>query len=145
LPDREINQTNIAEKVFDTVEVLTKELPGLGCEYEYLPTNAKELPCLMMSTLPGNPIEKEYLDGAYIANYRFSLLLRQAAEETQARIDALQSLRNLANLLEKDPPELGDGCQVWSCQVDNLPARISAEEPYVDYQVTLRVQYRAHR
>jgi len=142
LPSFNPDQTDIAEKVLEAVEALVAE--NLPVEYEYLPADVKELPCLMVSTIPGNPVEKEYVDGSYIANYRFGLLLRQSAEDSQARLDAIRILRNIADDLCKSPPRL-EGVEVWGLNKDNLPSRIATEEPYVDYQVTLTVQYKAHR
>lgn len=140
-----VDQTDIAERVFNVVEAIVEASEGFSCEYEYLPADAKELPCVMMQTLTGPPLEKTYLDGSYVANYRFALYLRQADADTQARLDARGILNSLAEAVMASTIDLGEGCSMWSLRKENLPSRMQADEGYIDYQVTLALKYKALR
>lgn len=142
----QIDQTDIAEKVLNVIEALvaTSSIEGLRCEYEYLPTAEGELPCISMATLPGKPIEKEYLDGSYIANYRFALNLRQVAIDERARLDARKVLNDLADVFISTPLDFGSQYAIWKRMKEVNPARVAADEKYLDYQVTLLIQYKSH-
>jgi len=140
----EVDQTDIAEKTLEVIEGLIKKADKekISCEYEFLPTNALELPCVTMTTLPGSPIEKTYLDGSYVANYRFGLTLRQTAEDMRKRLDARAFLQQLAKDFCETAIDLGEDCQIWYIKIDNLPSRIADDDNFIDYQVTLTVQYK---
>ena len=141
----EIDQTDVAERVYGAVEAIAASMPeGLRCGYEYLPADAGELPCLSVATLTGNPVEMGFLDGGYIANYRFAVQLRQAEADTRGRLDAPRILRELATAFCAAPLDLG-GAALYSRSVDTLPSRVSAAAGAIDYQVTLTVRYRSQR
>lgn len=144
--DDEVCQADVAERAYRAVEEAARAAcPGLRCEYEYLPADAGELPCLSMITLAGSPVEMGFLDGSYIANYRFALQLRQAEADTRGRLDAAGTLRGLADALRSWPLDLGEGKALYSCSVDTLPSRVAAAEGAIDYQVTLTVRYKSQR
>lgn len=149
----EIDQSGIAERVYGAVEALvaSSALP-LGCEYEYLPTERAELPCISVQTLNGAPVEKRYLDGSYVAAYRFALVLRQESDDTRERLDSTKILRELAAAVRSlaDPTtrttlDLGSEARLWSISADTLPARVQAQQGCTDYQVTLAVKYKQQR
>lgn len=141
----EISQTDVAENVFDAVEALVNtSCIGMTCEYEYLPTSKADLPCIMVQTLTGKPIEREYLDGSYLANYRFALYLRTIDDSTRTRLDGRKILKDLASILCTNHPKLDNDKVVWSCECDTLPCRISTEPSYSDWQVTLTLKYKSH-
>lgn len=142
-----------AERVYDAVEamVATSGL-GLRCEYEYLPTDRAETPCVTMQVLPGDPVEKVYLDGSFVASLALSLVLRQSADDTSARLDAQRVLRGLADALrslaDDDAPyelDLGPGTALREISMATNPARIQAHPGMSDYQVTMIVKYRQQR
>lgn len=142
----DVDQTDIASKVYDVVESLvTASTIDAACEYEYLSTEGDDLPCFGVYTLAGDPVEKEYLDGTYLANYRFMIILRQPGDDTDSRLFAVAVLRELSDVFANAPLDFGDTYTIWKKERQSLPARLSVTESYVDYQVTLRIQYKAHR
>lgn len=146
MPEASIDQTDVAEAVYDAMKALAGTIEGIGAayEYEYLPTDGGDLPCFGHYTLTGDPVERMYLDGTYLSNYRFQVILRQGASDSRSRLDAVKVLRSLADAFVAGPIALGDGCKVAQRKKETLPSRILAEASYVDYQVTLSVQYKAH-
>lgn len=138
-----INQTDISEKVYDVISALvTTSNVGTGCRYEDLPSTAESLPCINMSTLTGDPVVRRYQDGGKVLNYRFSLTLRQANDETRERLDAVAVLRGLAASFCDAPLDFGDTYSIWERAIDTLPCQITADDSYDDYLVTLHVTYR---
>lgn len=146
MPTLNIDQTDVAEKVYDVVEALVSSSSlDLVCEYEYLPATSSELPCVTMQTLTGTPVEREYLDGAYIANYRFALYLRMEAADTASRLSGRKVLDALAKEFAVAKLDFGESYDIWEQRIDTLPCRIAAEEAWADYQVTLTIKYKSHR
>ena len=87
---------------------------GVGCTYGSPPTDAATFPCVTVVPMDGDPVEKRYLDGSYVANHRFALLLRTKAENDQARLDARSMIDRLAASLEGADIDLGAGRQAWN-------------------------------
>lgn len=144
---QEAENTAVAERVYEAVEAAMRSLPQSTprCEYEYLPTDAAELPCVSVQTLSGTPVEREYLDGSYIGAYRFGLVLRRAADDTRSRLDAPALLGHLAEALKAAAIDLGDAAAFWGVSRDTLPARVASDPAWIDYQVTLTLKYKAHK
>lgn len=141
-----IDQSDIARACYKVVEHIVKTSGNeLGCEYDYMPAKAEELPCVSVQTLNGNPVEFGFADGSYIANYRFALYLRQQDSDTASRFDGRSILDGLAKAFLASDINLGDRYTFYSARADTLPSKIAADENYDDYQVTLTVQYKATR
>ena len=65
----DMDRADVVERLYGAVEALVLSSPaGLRCEYEYLPTDRSELPCVSMQVLDGDPIERRYLDGGTVWN-----------------------------------------------------------------------------
>lgn len=148
----EFDQTNVAERTYGAIEALVASsvLP-LHCEYEYLPAERAEMPCVSVQTLAGDPVERSYLDGSAVMAYRFALVLRQAADDTRERLDAQRVLRELSGAIVSlaDPNnvatlDLSPEATLWGISKTSSPARIQAQPGCVDYQVTLAIKYKTH-
>ena len=75
----DMDRADVVERLYGAVEALVLSSPaGLRCEYEYLPTDRSELPCVSMQVLDGDPIERRYLDGGTVWRLPVALVLRQA-------------------------------------------------------------------
>ena len=126
----DMDRADVVERLYGAVEALVLSSPaGLRCEYEYLPTDRSELPCVSMQVLDGDPIERRYLDGGTVWRLPVALVLRQAADDTAERLDAQEILR--ARLRE--------------IEAGTLPARVQAAPGTTDYRVTLVVKYKTQR
>ncbi|MCG4878176.1 hypothetical protein L0N00_17245, partial [Eggerthella lenta] len=78
LTDSRTAQADVATCVFSVLKTIVEGDPGVAsCTYEQTPTDAQGLPCITMQTLDGTPVERRYLDGGRVENYRFALLLRR--------------------------------------------------------------------
>ena len=92
---------DVAATVYAVVqELMATSFEGVGCTYGSPPTDAATFPCVTVVPMDGDPVEKRYLDGSYVANHRFALLLRTKAENDQARLDARSMIDRLAASLE---------------------------------------------
>lgn len=149
----ELDQTDVVDRVFDAVRALVASAPErIGCEYEYLPTDRSELPCVTMQVLSGDPVERRYLDGGIVARLPIALVLRQAADDTACRLDAQRTLRGLAGALRSlaEPGaayelDLGPGTSLREIARGAGPARLQAQPGMTDYQVTLVVKYKTQQ
>ncbi|MFR1638179.1 MAG: hypothetical protein ACLSVD_02835 [Eggerthellaceae bacterium] len=129
-----MDRADVVERLYGAVEALVLSSPaGLRCEYEYLPTDRSELPCVSMQVLDGDPIERRYLDGGTVWRLPVALVLRQAADDTAERLDAQEILRSLCAAVRSlaDPSagyslDLGSGARLREIEAGTLPARVQA-------------------
>ena len=142
-----VNQTDIASCVFDVLKAIVTSAPATAksCAYEDAPTDAQSFPSIKMQTLDGPPVEKRYLDGGSIANYRFALLLRRQATEDQDRLDARAALEDIASTLVASNIELGEGRADWGISLDTLPYRVETSADYADWKAELTLKYQTNR
>lgn len=132
--------------VFSALEAIVANAPEIkSCTYEHAPTDALQLPCIIMQTLGGDPVERRYLDGGCIAAYRFSLQLRLIAEDDQSRLDARAILARIASEVERAEIDLGAGRTSWGVSSDTLPSRIDSNESPADWRTELTLNYQTHR
>ena len=149
----EMDRAGVVERVYGAVEALVRtSATGLRCEYEYLPTDRSELPCVSMQVLDGDPVERRYLDGGVIARLPLALVLRQAADDAAERLDAQRALRELCAALRglAGPGagyelDLGPGTALREISQGTLPARVQAPAGMTDYRVTLVVKYKTQQ
>lgn len=149
----DLDQADVVERVYGAVEALAESSPlGLRCEYEYLPTDRAELPCVSMQVLDGDPVERRYLDGGVVARLPLALVLRQAADDAAERLDAQAVLRGLAAAMrELARPgaacelDLGPDATLREVSLGTPPARIQAQPGMTDYRVTLVVKYKTQQ
>ena len=135
---------DVAATVYAVVqELMATSFEGAGCTYGSPPTDAATFPCVTVVPMDGDPVEKRYLDGSYVANHRFALLLRTKAENDQARLDARSMIDRLAASLEGADIDLGAGRQAWNVARDALPCCIAEAEGHSDWQVTLVLTYKS--
>lgn len=137
---------DVAVSVFEALEAIIANAPEIkSCTYEHVPTDALQLPCIIMQTLGGDPVERRYLDGSCIAAYRFSLRLRLVADNDQERLDARALLDRIASEVEQTAIDLGVGRTPWGVSSDTLPSRIETAEGRADWQTELTLKYQVHR
>ena len=134
----DMDRADVVERLYGAVEALVLSSPaGLRCEYEYLPTDRSELPCVSMQVLDGDPIERRYLDGGTVWRLPVALVLRQAADDT--------AVRSLADPSADYALDLGPGTRLREIEAGTLPARVQAAPGTTDYRVTLVVKYKTQR
>lgn len=137
---------DVAACVFEALASIVAHAPEIkSCTYEHAPTDTLQLPCLIMQTLGGDPIERRYLDGSCIAAYRFSLQLRLIVEDDQGRLDARATLARIALEVEQADIDLGAGRTSWGVSSDTLPSRIESAEGSADWKTELTLKYQVHR
>ena len=140
LTDSRTAQADVATCVFGALKMIVEGDPGVAsCTYEQTPTDAQGLPCITMQTLDGTPVERRYLDGGRVENYRFALLLRRQALEDQDRLERVAS-----SLAEADV-ELGEGRTAWDLSLDTLPYRTESAADYADWKAELTLKYQTNR
>lgn len=136
------SQNDVAARVFAALEAVVANEPAIkGCAYEHAPTDAQSLPCITMRTLEGAPIEKRYLDGGSVANYRFAVLLRQQAHDDQTRLEAQAALTRIALSLAQASIDLGAARAPRRLFLDTLPHGVKEAEGYADWQAECTLQY----
>lgn len=146
MTDSRATQADIAACVFDELKAIVASLPDVtGCAYERAPTDAQDLPCITMQTLDGAPVERRYLDGGRVANYRFALLLRKQDQEDQDRLDARALLERVASSLAEAHVELGANRTAWGMTLDTLPHRAEAGAGFADWRAELTLKYQTNR
>lgn len=146
LTDSRTAQADVATCVFSVLKTIVEGDPGVAsCTYEQTPTDAQGLPCITMQTLDGTPVERRYLDGGRVENYRFALLLRRQALEDQDRLDALALLERLASSLAEADVELGESRTAWDLSLDTLPYRAESAADYADWKAELTLKYQTNR
>lgn len=146
LTDSRTAQADVATCVFGALKMIVEGDPGVAsCTYEQTPTDAQGLPCITMQTLDGTPVERRYLDGGRVENYRFALLLRRQALEDQDRLDARALLERVASSLAEADVELGEGCTAWDLSLDTLPYRTESAADYADWKAELTLKYQTNR
>lgn len=146
LTDSRTAQADVATCVFGALKTIVEGDPGVAsCTYEQTPTDAQGLPCITMQTLDGTPVERRYLDGGRVENYRFALLLRRQALEDQDRLDARALLERLASSLAEADVELGEGRTAWDLSLDTLPYRAESAADYADWKAELTLKYQTNR
>lgn len=146
LTDSRTTQADVATCVFDVLKAVVEGIPSVAtCAYEQAPTDAQGLPCITMQTIDGVPVERRYLDGGCVANYRFALLLRQQALEDQDRLDARALLERVASSLAEANVELGEGRAAWGMSLDTLPYRAESAADYADWKAELTLKYQTNR
>lgn len=111
--------------------------------YESMPARREQLPAASMQTLAGDPRVRSYLDGSYIGRYRFALYVRQSADDSGGRLDAMAAIEAMAEAADGAAYDLPDGYDFHRIEQDSLPRAVSAEDGFDDYQVTFSVQYGA--
>lgn len=146
LTDSRTAQADVATCVFGALKTIVEGDPGVAsCTYEQTPTDAQGLPCITMQTLDGTPVERRYLDGGRVENYRFALLLRRQALEDQDRLDARALLERVASSLAEADVELGEGRTAWDLSLDTLPYRAELAADYADWKAELTLKYQTNR
>lgn len=132
---------NVTEAVLTWAE-MHPALEGLHVFYEYLPNNES---AAMIGTLSGNPVVKYYIDGSYLGAYRFQVILRQITDDTMAKLDAMERLRQVVDAIEIGYiPVLPESYQTYDLEVDTLPSKVATEpdNKTEDYQVTFTLSYK---
>lgn len=132
------DQALIAAAVYQMV----KGLSPISCGFEELPADATKLPFLSVQTLTGNPIVSRYKNGGYVGQYRFAVYLRQSASDTASRLDAVQTLTDLAVEIDNAEPTLPESFDFWGIKQDTLPVRVDVDASYDDWQATFTLQYK---
>lgn len=128
--------------IADAVYQMVTGLSSISCGFEELPADATRLPCLSVQTLTGNPIVSRYKNGGYVGAYRFAVYLRQSATDTASRLDAVQTLTDLAVEIDNAEPTLPEAFDFWGIKQDTLPVRVDVDASYDDWQATFTLQYK---
>lgn len=132
---------NVTEAVLTWTE-MHPALEGLKVFYEFLPDNES---AAMLGTLSGNPIIKTYIDGSSLGAYRFQIVLRQITDDTMAKLDAMERLRQVIDAVDMGYiPVLPEGYNTFDLEVDTLPSKMatSKDNKTEDYQVTFTLSYK---
>lgn len=138
------DSARLSKRVFDHVEAsLPDGSPGI--DYEFMPSDPESLPRLSMQTLAGTPHDTDYIDGSYIARYRFAVYLRQRSDDTGGRLDAIGLLEEVVDAIDGSRASLPEGFDCWGIECDNLPRKIEFDDAYDDWQATFEMKYHANR
>ena len=146
MTEPQAESVDVAARVFESLMAIVGKFPEVKtCMYEQEPTDSASLPGITMKTIAGDPVGKRYLDGGRVQNYRFSLHLRQQAQDSQQGLDARQLLEQVASLMEQANIDLGSGRSSWGASIDTLPSRTEGGEGSADWQTELTLKYRTNR
>lgn len=132
---------NVTEAVLTWAE-MHPALEGLKVYYEYLPSNEN---AAMLGTLSGDPIIKSYIDGSSLCAYRFQVIVRQITDDTMAKLDAMERLRQVIDAVDMGYiPVLPEGYYTYDLEADTLPSKIATKQDNKteDYQVTFTLSYK---
>lgn len=138
-----VEERDVAMQVYSLVkEIAAAMLPNAECTYAALSSSEETLPCIATFPLEGDPVERRYLDGSYVATYRFALVLRVCTESDQDRMDARRDVDEIAARVEEGVIDLGSNCELWGVVRETLPYCLEESETYSDWRVTLLVTYK---
>lgn len=89
-------QQSIAKALLVLINTEYSSLPVTRIEYQSLNTTKSSL---SIYSLPGSVVEKEFINGSYNANYRFSIVYRSIPTNSTQRISCEQELNDLSDWL----------------------------------------------
>lgn len=116
---------------------------GVPVSLEIISTKKENLPAAMQQSLPSSRVVKAYKSGSYIGEYRWSLFLRVAVEDTNGRLAASLLLQEAAEEAENTIPVMPQGFTFYGTRVESsTPTLRDATEQYETYEVTLVTNYK---
>lgn len=101
-------------------------------------------PGRMVQQLSGTMVERSFVDGGFIGNWPFAVVVRVDGTDTRARLEAVGMLGALARWLAGvEMVELGEGREWMGATMTGLPAQVAAyADGMEDYQAGFLVRYR---
>jgi len=92
-----VEQQSIAKAILNVINNNYSYLPVSKVIYQSLDTMKSSMSIYNLSS--NSFIDKKYINGSYLATYRFSIVYRNIPTNTNERIDCEEILMNLANWL----------------------------------------------
>lgn len=89
-------QQSIAKAILTLINTEYPNLPVSRVEYQSLDINNSSM---SIYNLSNSVIDRQYINGSYIATYKFSLVYRSIPTNTLQRVDCEELLSNIANWL----------------------------------------------
>lgn len=119
-----------------------REFPDLvkKIEMEYLSRNTS----MGLFAVTAAYKTREYISGAYEAQYQFALQYRTAPANSNQRLNAIEALGSLAAWAERqeDLPDLGAGKRALSIERNSPPIMVDRhEDGNEDYQILMAMDY----
>lgn len=114
----------------------------------------KKAPAMMVQQLSGTEKKKVYVNGSYVAEWRFAVYIRVNGEDTAARLDAVGCLEELARwLTELDSegryaniPIIDDCRTVSKIEMSSTPSIAARyDDGDEDYQALFTLEYKFNR
>lgn len=104
----------------------------------------KNATSMMMQQLSGAVKKREYVNGAYIGALPFAVYIRVTGADTANKLDATETLNNLADWLETAPvPHLGGNRRVIKIEMTALPSLFERlQDGTEDYQAIFNLDYK---
>ena len=135
-----VEQKQIARALLDWLNALQPLPPRVGkIEAEFLSASTS-----MGLFAAAAPLKiQEFISGAYVAQFPFSLLYRTAPVCSEQRLDAMEALDALAERAEREaPPELGE--KILALSVERSSNAVAADrcgDGSEDYQILMVLTY----
>lgn len=92
-PLNAVEQQSIAKAILNIINTSYPSLPVSKMQYQSLDTRKSSMAIYNLST---SAVDKLYLNGNYLATYRFSVVYRSIPTNTNQRVDCEEILNNLA-------------------------------------------------
>lgn len=104
----------------------------------------KDAPSMMMQQLSGAVKKREYINGSYIGALPFAVYIRVTGADTATKLDATETLNDLAEWLETAPvPQLGRNRHVIKIEMTALPSLFERlQDGTEDYQAIFNLEYK---
>lgn len=92
-PLNAVEQQSIAKAILNIINTNYAALPVSKIQYQSLDTRKSSM---AIYNLSNSAVDKLYINGSYLATYRFSVVYRSIPTNTNQRVDCEEILNNLA-------------------------------------------------
>lgn len=128
----------------DAVLTAAEDALATPVQLEIITTDPEEMPQAMVQTLPSEVVRR-YKNGDYIARHNWRLHLRVPVSDTAERIDAIESLSEIAAAIRRTVPPMPAGYEFAGTRGGATPVLEDATEAFETYQVTFETEFKRSR